>query len=132
MLQNSRELFEKTSICRPVSITKLTKGKHDEHVGCHTSCILILAFSVCELDGDTVPLSKYSKSTHRSAVREARPKRKHDDKIASASEWFAKEEKSAIQAYILDRELEILVILEGIDTATGEYNNNPRVAGICF
>ncbi len=41
--------------------------------------------------------------------------------------WFAREEKSAIQAYILDRELEILIILEGIDTTTGEYNSiNPQ------
>lgn len=35
------------------------------------------------------------------------------------SQWFAKEERKAINAYIQDRELEVVVILEGTDTSTG-------------
>ncbi len=42
-----------------------------------------------------------------------------DEMAVASNMWFTKEEKSAIQAYILDRELEILIILEGIDTTTG-------------
>jgi hypothetical protein len=37
----------------------------------------------------------------------------------TANTWFAREEKAAIQAYMLDRELEVLVIVEGIDMSTG-------------
>ncbi len=130
--RNFRELLATPNNSRPVSITNLTKGKHDERVRCPILYFLILAFSVCQLDGDTAPLSKYSKSTHRSATPEKKRKQRDEDERASANKWFAKEEKAAIQAYILDRELEILIILEGIDTTTGEYNNNPRIIGICF
>ncbi len=118
--------METPNIDKPVSITNLTKGKHDECVCCPILYFLILAFSVCQLDGDTVPLSKYSKSTHHSAMPLERQKKGDEDERISTNEWFAKEEKGAIQAYILDRELEILIILEGIDTTTGEYNNNPK------
>ncbi|CAM9659452.1 unnamed protein product, partial [Ectocarpus fasciculatus] len=37
----------------------------------------------------------------------------------SAGQWFAREERKAIDAYIQDRELEVVVILEGTDTSTG-------------
>ncbi|CAM9642852.1 unnamed protein product [Ascophyllum nodosum] len=37
----------------------------------------------------------------------------------SAAQWFAREERKAIDAFLQDRELEVVVILEGTDTATG-------------
>lgn len=37
----------------------------------------------------------------------------------NAGQWFAREERKAIDAYIQDRELEVVVILEGTDTSTG-------------
>ncbi|CAM9709886.1 unnamed protein product [Scytosiphon promiscuus] len=37
----------------------------------------------------------------------------------SAGQWFAREERKAIDAYVQDRELEVVVILEGTDTSTG-------------
>lgn len=37
----------------------------------------------------------------------------------SAGQWFAQEERKAIDAYVQDRELEVVVILEGTDTSTG-------------
>lgn len=37
----------------------------------------------------------------------------------SAAQWFAREERKAIDAYVQDRELEVVVILEGTDTSTG-------------
>ncbi|KAG5190243.1 hypothetical protein JKP88DRAFT_175800 [Tribonema minus] len=33
--------------------------------------------------------------------------------------WFAQEERRAIAAFVKDRELEVVVIVEGIDTSTG-------------
>ena len=37
----------------------------------------------------------------------------------SPAQWFAQEERKAVEAYIQDRELEVVVILEGTDTSTG-------------
>lgn len=37
----------------------------------------------------------------------------------SSAQWFAQEERKAVEAYIQDRELEVVVILEGTDTSTG-------------
>lgn len=37
----------------------------------------------------------------------------------SAGQWFAREERKAIDAYVQDRELEVVVVLEGTDTSTG-------------
>ena len=35
------------------------------------------------------------------------------------AQWLAQEERKAVEAYIQDRELEVVVILEGTDTSTG-------------
>lgn len=35
------------------------------------------------------------------------------------AQWFAREERKAIDAFLQDRELEVVVILEGTDTSTG-------------
>lgn len=40
-------------------------------------------------------------------------------RVRTPAQWFAREERKAIDAYVQDRELEVVVILEGIDTSTG-------------
>ncbi|CAM9267867.1 unnamed protein product [Ectocarpus sp. 8 AP-2014] len=44
----------------------------------------------------------------------------------NAGQWFAREERKAIDAYIQDRELEVVVILEGTDTSTGSTVQQAR------
>ncbi len=69
-------------------------------------------------------MSKFDKYTNSpTALVKDSKQRDKNERAVTANMWFSKEEKSAIQAYILDRELEILIILEGIDTTTGEYYN---------